>query len=619
MSENASSHTFQAEVQQLLDIVIHSLYTDKEIFVRELVSNASDALEKLRHTQLTEKEVFDNDAPLEIQITTDDENHTITIADTGIGMTRDELVENLGTIAHSGSKKFMQALSESGQKESNLIGQFGVGFYSAFMVADEVTVYTHSWKADGEHLAWTSDGKTGYQIESAPDQARGCKIVIKLNADFQEFSQKDRIQNILENYSNFVPFPILLNGEHINKVEALWRKAKSDITDEQYTEFYKFIGKAWDEPRYRMHFSADAPLEINALLFVPQQNTELFGFGQMEPGVALYCKNVLIDDKPEGLLPDWLRFLRGVIDSADLPLNISRESMQDSALVRKLNRVVTKRFLKFLDGEAKSDAEKYADFYKTFSRFLKEGIATDHESKDSIAKLLRFESSMTDTGKMTSLDDYLTRAKDDQGSIYYLAGTSRSAIEAGPYLEAFQARGLEVLFLTEPIDDYVVRSLQSYSEKTLVSADRADLELGDSATVEEGEPLAEDRATALCEFIQTEIGEERVEKVETGKRLVGSPVVALNPDEMMSAQMRQMMQAMNPDEPVPAPKVRLEINPRHDLIKKLDTARESNPDLAKLVVAQLFDNALLAAGLLDDKKSLISRGYDMMDRALAPS
>ena len=616
MSENASSQPFQAEVQQLLDIVIHSLYTDKEIFVRELVSNAADALEKLRHTQLTEKEIFEAEEPLEIRITTDEEANTITIADTGIGMTRDELVENLGTIAHSGSKKFMQALSESGQKESSLIGQFGVGFYSAFMVADDVRVYTHSWKNEGEHLVWASDGKTGYSIEEAPGQKRGSRIVVHLREDQKEFADKNRIKRILESYSSFVPFPILLDEERVNTVEALWRKPKNDITDEEYTEFYKFIGKAWDEPRYRMHFSADAPLEINALLFVPQENTELFGMGQMEAGVSLYCKNVLIDDNPEGLLPEWLRFLRGVIDSADLPLNISRESMQDSALVRKLNRVVTKRFLKFLDGEAKSDAEKYGAFYQKFSRFLKEGIATDHESKDSIAKLLRFESSMTENGELTSLEDYLTRAKEEQDSIYYLIGDNRAAIEAGPYLEAFQARGLEVLFLTEPIDDYVVRSLANYQEKKLVSADRADLDLGESATPEEGEPLADDRIEGLCAFIKEEIGEERVEKVEAGSRLVGSPAAALNPDEMMSAQMRMMMQAMNPDEPAPPVKVQLEINPRHDIVKKLDAARESDPDLAKLVVAQLFDNALLAAGLLDDKKSLISRGYDLMNQAL---
>lgn len=616
MSESTDSQPFQAEVQQLLDIVIHSLYTDKEIFVRELVSNASDSLEKLKLTQLTEKAVFQGEEPLEIRISTDEEANTITITDTGMGMSRAELVENLGTIAHSGSKQFMKAMAESDQKEASLIGQFGVGFYSAFMVAERVEVFTHGWRGGDESLVWSSDGKNAYTIEESPDQARGCRIVIHLREDQKEFSDKARIEGILKAYSSFVPFPILLDDERVNTVEALWRKPKNEITDEQYSEFYKFVGRAWDEPRYRMHFSADAPLEINALLFVPQENTELFGMGQMEPGVSLYCKNVLIDDKPEGLLPEWLRFLRGVIDSADLPLNISRESMQDSALVQKLNRVVTKRFLKFLDGEARKEPEAYADFYQKFSRFLKEGIATDHESKESIAKLLRFESSMTEAGELTSLDDYLTRAKDDQEAIYYLIGDSRAAIEAGPYLEAFKARGLEVVYMTEAIDDYVVRGLQSFDEKKLTSADRADLELGDSQQSEEGEALPDERVSALCDFIQNEIGEERLEKVEAGQRLVNSPAAALNPDEFMTAQMRRMMQAMNPDEAPPPPKVRLEINPRHELIKRLDAARENHPELATLVTQQVFENALLAAGLLDDQKSLISRGYEIMAEAM---
>ncbi|MCB1077602.1 MAG: molecular chaperone HtpG, partial [Verrucomicrobiae bacterium] len=538
MSENNHTHAFQAEVRQLLDIVIHSLYTDKEIFVRELVSNASDALEKLRHLQLTEKEIFEPETPLEIRITTDEEAGTIFIADTGIGMTREELVENLGTIAHSGSKKFMQALSEAGQKESSLIGQFGVGFYSAFMVADDVKVYTHSWRPDAEPLAWSSDGQTGYSIEDEPGQERGCRVVVTLREDQKEFAQKHRIQSILESYSSFVPFPILLDGERVNKVEALWRKPKNEITDEHYAEFYKFTAKAFDEPRYRMHFSADAPLEINALLFVPGENTELWGFGQMESGVALYCKNVLIDDKPEGLLPEWLRFLRGVIDSSDLPLNISRETMQDSALVKKLNQVVTKRFIKFLGTEAEREKAKYDEFYGKFSRFLKEGAATDFENREAIAKLLRYESSMTEPGETTGLDDYLNRAREGQEAIYFVTGDNRAAIEAGPYLEAFKARGLEVLYLTEAIDDYVIRSLNQYQEKPLVSADRADLDLGESdSPVEGGEPLPEDRLGGLCEFMASEIGDGRVEKIEAGNRLVGSPVAALNPDEHLSAQM----------------------------------------------------------------------------------
>ena len=542
-SAQKEKNKFQAEVSQLLDIVINSLYRDKEIFVRELVSNASDSLEKLRHTQLTEKEIFEADLTPEIDITTDEGANTITFTDYGIGMTREELRENLGTIAHSDSKQFMRALAESKkQEDSSVIGQFGVGFYSAFMVADQVEVYTHSWKADGEHLVWTSDGKTGYEIEEAPGQRRGCKIVLKLREEEKEFSKGDRIKSILESYSSFIPFPILLNGDRVNKIEALWRKRKSEISDEDYNEFYKFTAHAFDEPQYRMHFSADSSIEINALLFVPSQNTELFGMGQMEPGVSLYCKNVQIDDKPEGLLPEWLRFLRGVIDSADIPLNISRESMQDSSLVKTINQVVTKRFLKFLDQEAKDDADKYREFYTGFSRFLKEGVVVDSEHRAALTKLLRFESSMTDQGELTGLEDYLTRARDGQEKIYYLTARDRASIEAGPYLEAFQSRGIEVLYLFDSVDEILVQHLHEFDGKTLVSASSATVELdGDGLPSDKkGKALSEKDLKSLCDYLKEQLG-DRVEKVFSGSRLVDSPVAALTPEHGMNAQMRAML------------------------------------------------------------------------------
>ncbi|MCG8601508.1 MAG: molecular chaperone HtpG [Verrucomicrobiales bacterium] len=606
---------FQAEVSQVLDIVINSLYTDKEIFVRELVSNASDALEKFRHLQLSENDVHQPDLPLEIQVSVDEEAKTVTISDHGLGMTRDELHENLGTIAHSGSKAFVKALEESKQKESALIGQFGVGFYSAFMVADEVTVETRSWKPDGESLIWKSDGKTGYEIEEAEGNVdRGSKITLKLREEAEEFAADTRVKQILETYSNFVSFPILIGEDRVNTIEAIWRKKKSDVTDEEYNEFYKFSAKAFDEPRYRMHFSSDMPIEINALLFVPTENTELWGMGQMEPGVSLYCKNVLIDDKPEGLLPEWLRFLRGVIDSADIPLNISRESMQDSSLVRKLNRVVTKRFLKFLDGEAKDDAEKYGEFYAKFGRFLKEGIVVDFDHRENLSKLLRFESSMTEKGEETSLADYLTRAKDGQEKIYYLTGADRATIEAGPYLEALKSRGLEVIYFYDNIDEVLLQHLREFDGKELVSAASADLELDDDVEVE-GDSLDEEKTETLCSFLKEEFG-DKVEKVEAGKRLVSSPVAALVPADGMNAQMRQMMAAMNPNEELPPIKVEVEINPRHELIHQLATVQEENPDLAKLVARQLFDNALLSAGLLEDRTDLIERNFRLMEEAM---
>ena len=414
-----SQHTpqkyeFQTEIKQLLDIVIHSLYTEKEIFVRELVSNASDAIEKLRHLQLTEKEIFDDKAELEINITTDDKAKTITIQDFGLGMTRAELVENLGTIAHSGSKAFLKALSENGQKNTNLIGQFGVGFYSAFMVAKKVTVYSHSWRADEPGQVWSSDGSGSYEIDVADDVRRGCKIVVELKDECADYAQEHRIKDLLQRYSAFVGFPINLNGTRINTVQALWLRSKSEIKDEEYTEFYKFQAHAHDEPRLRLHFNADAPLQINALLFVPKENPEKFGLSRAEPGVSLYCRKVLIESHPKDLLPEWLRPLKGVVDSEDLPLHISRETMQDKALVEKLNKVITKRFLKFLEDEAKNRPEAYAEFFAEFGIYLKEGAALDFTHRDSLAKLLRFESSLTEKGKQTSLADYVSRMKDGQ-------------------------------------------------------------------------------------------------------------------------------------------------------------------------------------------------------------
>ena len=603
------THTFQAEVRQLLDIVIHSLYTDKEIFVRELVSNASDALEKMRLKQLTEKEVFEADRELGIEITTDEEAKTLTISDSGIGMNNEELVENLGTIAHSGTKAFLEKMKEQGDSNADVIGQFGVGFYSAFMAADKVDVHTHSWENGTGGQTWTSDGASGYSITDNAEAKRGCSIVVHLKEGMEEFSQDARIKAILEKYSNFVSFPITLNGEHINKVEALWLKSKKDISEDEYKEFYKFTAHAFDDPRYTMHFSADAPLSINALLFTPTENTEQFGMGQMEPGVSLYCRKVLIDAKPDKLLPEWLRFLRGVIDSEDLPLNISRESMQDSALVQKLNGLITKRYLKFLEKEAKNNSESYEEFYKKFSRFLKEGIATSYEHQAQLAGLLRFETSLNEPGELTNFAQYVDRAKDEQENIYYLTGMSRDAIESGPYLEAFKARGLEVCFFTEPVDQYVMEALPEFKGKKLVSADRGEIDLEDVAT--EGEELDSKKRKNLIKFIEDELS-DRIEKVEATGRLIDSPVAALTPKDAPNAQMRSMMQAMGQD--MPTTKATLEINPRHAVIHGLSNLIEADKETASLVVQQLADNALLAAGLLDNPHKMTARMNELIGK-----
>jgi TNF receptor-associated protein 1 len=595
---------FQAEIKQLLDIVIHSLYTEKEIFVRELVSNASDALEKLRHLQLTEKEIYDDQLTLEINVTTDDKAKTITIQDFGIGMTRAELVENLGTIAHSGSKAFLKALGENGAKNANLIGQFGVGFYSAFMVAKSVKVYTHSWRANEPGHVWTSDGGGSYEVEEAEGERRGAKIVIELKDDCADFAQDWKIKEILERYSAFVSFPINLNGKRINTIQALWLRNKNEIKDEEYTEFYKFQAHAFDEPRLRLHFSADAPLAINALLFVPKDNTEKLGFSRLEPAVALYCRKILIDAKPKDILPEWLRFLKGVVDSEDLPLNISRETMQDKSLIEKLNKVITKRFLKFLEEEAKSRPDAYAEFYQEFGIFLKEGAALDFTHKDQLVKLLRFESSLTEKGKTTSLADYLTRMGADQKEIYYLVGPNRAAIESGPYLEGFKARNLEVLFCYEAVDEYVMNNVREYEGKKLAAADHADVKLSDLPKPEGA--LKEDDVKTLTQWMKDTLG-DRVAEVKPSDRLVDSPVLALNADKMMSPHMRRMMKAMNKEGGDSPLRVNLEINPRHAVIKRLFETHTAQPEKAKLVAEQLLDNALISAGLLDDATTMIAR------------
>jgi TNF receptor-associated protein 1 len=601
---------FQAEIKQLLDIVIHSLYTEKEIFVRELVSNASDALEKLRHTQLTEKDIQDEKLGLEINLTTDDKAKTLTIQDYGIGMTQAELVENLGTIAHSGSKAFLKALGEGEQKNTSLIGQFGVGFYSAFMVGKSVKVYSRSWRTAEPGHVWSSDGSGSYEIEEVEGLSRGSKIVIELKDDSAEYATEGRIKEILERYSAFVTFPINLNGKRINTVQALWLRSKNEIKDEEYNEFYKFQAHAYEDPSLRLHFSADAPLSINALLFVPQENTEKLGMSRLEPAVSLYCRKVLIDAAPKDLLPEWLRFLKGVVDSEDLPLNISRETMQDKALIEKLNKVITKRFLKFLDEEATQRPDSYLKFYADFGIFLKEGAALDFAHKDQLMKLLRFESSLTDKTKHTSLADYVSRMGADQKEIYYLVGANRATIESGPYLEAFKARNLEVLFCYEPVDEYVMNNVREFDGKKLIAADHGDVKLTDIPKAEGA--LSEADTKALTTWLKESLG-DRVAEVKASDRLVDSPALAINADKFMSAHMRRMMKAMNKEGVDMPQRVNLEINPRSAVMKRLFETHTAAPEKAKLVAEQILDNALISAGMLEDATPMVARLYKLLE------
>ncbi|AEF93845.1 Chaperone protein htpG [Desulfotomaculum nigrificans CO-1-SRB] len=603
---------FQAEVKQLLEIVIHSLYTDREIFLRELISNAADALEKLRYQKITNKEVLDADLPLEINIELNDQDHTLSITDTGIGMTRDELVENLGTIAHSGSKAFLQHLAEGNKPDVNLIGQFGVGFYSAFMVADKVTVTTRSYRPEAVGCVWSSEGTGTYSIHEEEGLPRGTKITLDLKEDAREFAKPETIKRIIKQYSSFVPFPISVNGEKVNTIQAIWTKNKNEVSEEEYNEFYKFIANAYDEPLMRLHFSVDAPLAINALLFVPKDNFERLGFGRMEPGVNLYCRKVLIQSQSKDILPEWLRFLKGVVDSEELPLNISRETMQDSALMSKLRRVITGRFIKFLSEQAKDNPEKYKEFWQNFSMFIKEGAATDFTHQKDLVKLLRFESSKSEKGQLISLQDYVKRMKEEQRDIYYINGPAREVIEASPYLEAFRDQDMEVIYTHEPVDDYILSQLGEFEGKKLVSIDRADVELPD-VNNQNGAVLPEDKVKSLSQWLKQVLG-EKVSEVRESKRLSESPAIVLNPD-YVSSSIQRMMQVMNKDLNAIGPKV-LEINTGHPLIKRLSELSEKDEPFAKIAAEQLFDNALISAGLIVDPRSIVQRMNQILERAL---
>ncbi len=614
---NPQTHSFEAEIQQLLNIVVHSLYTEREIFVRELVSNAADALEKARHEVLLREDVEGRDAELVIRIVTDKEGRRFSIVDNGIGMSREELVENLGRIAHSGTREFLARAAEAKQDAGsvNLIGQFGVGFYSAFMAAERVVVTTRSIEPGSVGWRWESDGTGTYTISEAPGAERGTRIEVLLKEDAAEFAEAGRIKDLIRRFSNFVPFPIEVDGERVNTVQAIWTRNKSEITDEEYTEFYKFIANAWDEPLMHQHFSADAPLAIRALLFVPKSNPEAMGFGRTEPGVDLYCRRVLIEKRPEKFLPEWMRFVRGVVDSDDLPLNISRETLQDSALVKKLSRVITGRFLRFLDERAKKEPETFKTFFETFGRFLKEGAALDHEHRGELAKLLRFETSRTEPGETVALSEYVGRMKEDQADIYYINGASRVAIESGPYIEAFRARDIEVVYTFDQLDDFVFDQLGEFDGKKLKSADTGDLDLGEVGG--EGEELSREEADGLAGWMKGRLG-DRIGSVRTSKRLVDNPAM-VTMEGGMTASMQRLMAAMSKDAPPMGGAMALEINPRHPVIRRLATLRTEDEGLAGELAEQLADNALLAAGMLADPRAMIARLNRLVEKAAGVS
>ncbi|MCE9671948.1 molecular chaperone HtpG [Myxococcus stipitatus] len=602
------THAFQAEINQLLSLVINSLYSHKEIFLRELVSNASDALDKLRFRAITEPELLSDAPELELRIIPDARKGTLTIEDTGIGMSHDELVKNLGTIAHSGSREFLQQAAQKGQKDVQLIGQFGVGFYSAYLVADRVEVVSRAAGKDTPAFRWTSEAHGTFTVEPAERAARGTAVILHLKADQKEFLEEYRLRSLITQYSDYVGHPIKLQVEKhtgtgddaktetalevVNKASALWQRAKSDVTDEQYQEFYKHLTHDWEPPLAWTHFKADGNQQFTGLLFVPKHPPFDLD-SQQQRGVRLFVKRVFIMDRCEDLVPQWLRFVRGVIDSDDLPLNVSRELLQDSQVVRAIRKHVVKKSLDLLEKLAKDKPEDYTTFWKAFGTVLKEGLATEAEQKEKLGALLRYES--THGEGLTSLADYVSRMKEGQEALYYVYGESRKAVEDGPHLEALKQRGYEVLFMTDPVDEWAAQGLREFQGKPLVSALQADLKL---QSTDEQKKEQEQRAEGLKGLTSRmkDVLQASVREVRVSDRLTDSPVCLVVPEGGSPAYLERLLQQRG--KAMPRMKRILEVNPRHPVIEHLKTLHEANPAEAQVSewIELLHDQALLTEG-----------------------
>ncbi|XP_044513958.1 heat shock protein 75 kDa, mitochondrial [Gracilinanus agilis] len=618
---SVSKHEFQAETKKLLDIVARSLYSEKEVFIRELISNSSDALEKLRHKLMSEGQTLPE---MEIHLQTDSEKGTITIQDTGIGMTQNELVSNLGTIARSGSKAFLDALQNQGEASSKIIGQFGVGFYSAFMVADKVEVYSQSAEPGSPAYQWLSDGSGVFELAEASGVRTGTKIIIHLKSDCKEFAKEDRVQEVVKKYSNFVSFPLYLNGKRINTLQALWMMDSKDISEWQHEEFYRYVAQAYDKPRYTLHYKTDAPLNIRSIFYVPETKPSMFDVSrELGSSVALYSRKVLIQTKSSDILPKWLRFLRGVVDSEDIPLNLSRELLQESALIRKLRDVLQQRLIKFFIDQSKRDPEKYAKFFEDYGLFMREGIVTiaDQEVKEDIAKLLRYESSALPAGQLTNLVEYSSRMQAGTRNIYYLCAPNRHLAEHSPYYEAMKQKNMEVLFCYEQFDELTLLHLREFDKKKLISVEtdivvdhykEEKFEEGSQAT----EHLSEKEAEDLTAWMRNALG-TRVTNVKVTLRLDTHPAM-ITVLEMGAARhfLRMQQLAKTNEERAQILQPTLEINTRHPLIKKLSQLRETQPDLAQLLIDQIYENAMIAAGLNDDPRPMVGRLNELLTKAL---
>jgi molecular chaperone HtpG len=592
---------FQTEARQLLHLMIHSLYSHKEVFIRELISNASDALDRLRFESLTNESVKP-EGELAIHIKLDKKARTFTIRDNGIGMSRQEVIDNIGTIARSGSKAFLERLTGDQKSDSNLIGQFGVGFYSVFMVASRVKLVTRRAGCDEPAVVWESDGVSDYTLGDSDRAAYGTEVTLYLNNEGSQYAEDFEVRSVIKRYSDFVAFPIYLpdakgKDEVVNETKPIWKRKTSEVTAEQYQSFYQQTLGGFDEPMETIHVAAEGVMEYAALLYIPSHAPfDLFGY-ERKHGVRLYVKRVFITDDCKELLPDYLRFVRGVVDSEDLPLNVSREILQQNAIITRIRRALVGKILGQLKDIAAKDQAKYAGFWKQFGAVLKEGLHMDHDNREQLLELVRFQSSAGATAEDTvSLRQYVERMKPDQKDIYYITGESRAIVEKSPHLEALREKGLEVLFLTDPVDEFVVADINEYDKHKLVSVTRGGLDLGDMGKDDQAaREQAENELRKLAERIKNVLADS-VKEVRVSSRLRDSLSCLVNDEVEMGAHMERLMKAMNRE--FKAARRTLEINGSHQAIHNLNALYERDPKDPRIDSWShlLYEQALIAEG-----------------------
>jgi molecular chaperone HtpG len=609
---------FQAEIKQLLNILVHSLYTEREIFLRELISNASDALTQMHFIMLTDRQVKDPDVELAIKINVDEDKKIITIRDTGIGMNREDLIENLGTIAHSGVRAFLDKVDVESGDLSDIIGQFGVGFYSVFMVAESVKVTSRSYRPDDQAASWTASGSDTYSISDAEMNARGTTIEIKLKEDAEDYAQISRLREIIMRHSDFVPFPIYLGDdeEQINRQTAVWRNPPRDVDDKEYEEFYKHLTMDFDPPLGHIHFVADAPLRVYALLFLPSNPERNIFSPRQEDGLKLYARKVLIQEYAKELLPQYYRFIDGVVDSEDLPLNISRESVQSTAIISRIRKILTNQVNNKLKEVAEKEPELYEDFWLSFGQYIKEGVASvqSQSEREGLYPLLRFRSTKFQE-QWNSLNDYVGRMKLGQKKIYYILGDDPAAVKYSPHLDYFKKHSYEVLILTDPMDSFMLLGLREYEGFELINVASSDLkmpEADEEPDLEDLEEYKEGEIEELVERFKTQLG-DRVSDVRLTERLSDSAARLVDPEGSLGQEMQRVYRMMDRDFEVPR-KV-LELNPKHPILVRMkDLAEEGR--LNKIVIEQIYENALLLEGLHPDPAGMISRLQELMELLL---